>query len=314
VMRYGAAGVMYDDTTPQARKESILAARLLSKANDFDYLVAYPLSEASELLHVKTETLEKQDGTLRWHPYSAPLSDIAPLLFAHAEPKPMFVRPHPLFVTGEGPLRWPSVVSIDELNNIHGCVWLLGLLAKWEHWGKKKLKKSSYDLHGKPQPRHKLTLGQIRRHLKSEGMENGKMPSKALIEWRNEVVHNLSKSSFSIPAYELVRKFLKTLHACSITASKQENKRRMAASITREKFKEMEFTKISEREVVLLQFDHLFPEGDIIRMGDVHPSLRGKWFSPQTTFVSKQALKRHFELGIDPRTPSNVFFGKIRTE
>ncbi len=78
--------------------------------------------------------------------------DIAPLLFAHAEPKPMFVRPHPLFVTGEGPLRWPSVVSIDELNNIHGCVWLLGLLAKWEHFIKEKLKKSSM-IFGKPQPR-----------------------------------------------------------------------------------------------------------------------------------------------------------------
>jgi len=314
VMRYGAAGVLYDDTTPEARKESQLAARLLSIANDFDYIVTYPLSEASELLLVKMETIQKQDGTLRWHPYSAPLSDIAPLLFGHDEPKPMFVRPHPLFVTGEGPLRWPSVVSIDELNNLHGCMWLLGLLAKWEKWGKKKLKKSSYDLYGKSQARHKLTLGQIRRHLQSEGMSGTKLPSVKLINWRNEVVHNLSKNTFSIPAYETVRRFLKTLHVCGITISNQEKKRRMAASITREKFKEMEFKELSEREVVLMQFDQLFPEGEVIRMHDVHSSLRSKWFSPQVQFVTRLELKRHFELGIDPRTATNVFFSTIQKE
>jgi|GEM_PF-5625559 len=314
VMRYGAAGVLYDDTTPEARKESQLAARLLSKANDFDYIVTYPLSEASELLLVKMETIQKQDGTLRWHPYSAPLSDIAPLLFGHDEPKPMFVRPHPLFLTGEGPLRWPSVVSIDELNNIHGCIWLLGLLAKWEQWGKKKLKKASYDINGKQQARHKLTLGQICRNLKSEGMSDTKLPRRKLIEWRNELVHNLSKNTFSIPGYETVRRFLKTLHVCGITISNQEKKRRIAASITRQKFKEMEFTELPEREVVLMQFDQLFPEGEVIRMHDVHQSLRGKWFSPQTMFVDRKALKRHFELGIDPRTSSSVFFGRIKTE
>ena len=88
----------------------------------------------------------------------------------------------------------------------------------------------------------------------------------------------------------------------------------MAASITREKFKEMEFRELSEREVVLMQFDQLFPEGEAIRMHDVHSSLRSKWFSPQAQFVTRLELKRHFELGIDPRTPTNVFFSTIQKE
>ena len=310
VMRFGAAGVIYDDSSLNSREESRLAARMLARANDFDYLVAYPLRENSGLLHVRLHEIIMEKGVGRWYAFSTSLHDVIPTMFDGPKPVPVFIRPHPLFVTGEGSLRWPSVLSTEELNNIHGCAWFLSLITKWEHWGKSKLTDSEYYIDGKKRSRTKLTLGQIRRLLNERGVKN--LPSKALVKWRNSFVHNFAQSDFTLPSYESVKAFLAVLKRCEIVVSEQQEHQRLAKSISKKDLKSMSFRTNAERLAVVHNLESLFEEDELVRMSDFDSQLARSWFSPQSTSVSRLAFKRHLELGLDINTPDHVFFGKIR--
>lgn len=312
VMRFGAAGVLYDEKSSHSKEESRLAARMLARANDFDYLVVYPLSEDSDILHVKTHNITIESGARRWYAYSTSLHDVIPRMFEGSKPVPIFIRPNPLFVTGEGSLRWPSVLSTEELNNIHGCTWFLGLLTKWEHWGKSQLTDSKYTVDGKERQRAKLTLGQIRRLLSSRGVKN--LPSKPLVNWRNNFVHNFAQSDFSLPAYESVQAFLGVLNRCGIVVSEQQEHQRLSKTISKKDLKSMTFETNAERRAVLENLDQLFGEGGTVRMTDFNNKISRTWFSPQMMQVSLLTFKRHLELGIDKNTPRHVFFGKIQSE
>ena len=310
VMRFGAAGVLYDEKSPKSRDESRLAARILARANDFDYLVVYPLRENSDILHVKLHDIKIEKGARRWYAYSTSLHNVIPTMFEGAKPVPVFIRPHPLFVTGEGSLRWPSVLSTEELNNIHGCAWFLGLITKWEHWGRSKLPDSKYKVDGRERSKTKLTLGQVRHILIDQGVKN--LPSKSLINWRNSFVHNFAQSDFTLPAYESVKAFLGVLKGCGIVISEQQERQRLINSISKKDLKSMSFKTNAERLAVLQNLESLFNPGDSVRMTDFNNQIARTWFSPQVMQVSLLAFKRHLELGVDKNTPDHVFFGKIR--
>ena len=308
VMRYGAAGVLYDEKSPKSREESRLAARILALANDFDYLVVYPLRENSDILHVQLHDIKIEKGERRWYAYSTSLHNVIPTMFEGAKPVPVFIRPHPLFVTGEGSLRWPSVLSTEELNNIHGCAWFLGLITKWEHWGRSKLTDSKYLIDGKERARTKLTLGQIRRLLNDRGVKN--LPSKPLIKWRNSFVHNFAQSDFILPSYESVKAFLGVLKRCGIIVSEQQEHQRLSKSISKKDLKSMLFKSNAERLAVLQNLESLFSDAGTVRMTDFNSKIARTWFSPQNMEVSLFAFKRHLELGVDKNTPDHVFFEK----
>jgi hypothetical protein len=190
VMRFGAAGVFFDDS-----EASRLAVKLLCIANDFDHLVAYT-AEGLEQTFVLNQESTKIDVEFVNHDDS--LSSTLDILFL--QDKPVFVKPSEL-QTGEGPMHWPSLLTYDDINNINGAVWALSKIVQIEQHIKEQLPFKSEEpiyVKGKYKPLHRLSISDLSDRLTRRNWcrDNrltrfvpGDFPDESFIQWRNQFVH-----------------------------------------------------------------------------------------------------------------------------
>jgi hypothetical protein len=193
-MRFGAAGVLYEDSD-----RSRLAAKLLSVTNDFDHLVAYNALGTYDQRWVLDRDSNKIPAVYVQH--TSLLFDALDKLFIANTP--VFVSPSNL-QTGEGPMVWPSLLTYSDVDNIHGALWTVSRMVQLELKIQNCLpfsrtSKINTPVNDRPYEVSKLSLSLLKKCLSSkEWCRKYKLkylggeffPGKSLIKWRNDFVHS----------------------------------------------------------------------------------------------------------------------------
>ena len=96
-------------------KENVLAKKLLSKANDFTYLAVF--DEQNKLRKAIVKGIGQESKEIQF----VSASSLLETFFQHQSSKQKelaaIVEPDPSIITAEGPMRWPAMVTEQELRS-----------------------------------------------------------------------------------------------------------------------------------------------------------------------------------------------------
>lgn len=117
IMQHACVGIRWKHGVPlgDQPKENVLAKELLSKANDFTYLAVF--NETNKLQNAIVKDSGQQSKEIRF----VSASSLLETFFQHQSSKQRelaaIVEPDPSILTAEGPMRWPAMVTEQELRS-----------------------------------------------------------------------------------------------------------------------------------------------------------------------------------------------------
>ena len=145
IMQHACVGIRWKHgvSLGDQPKENVLAKELLSKANDFTYLAVF--NEMNKLQNAIIKDTGQQSKEIRF----VSASSFLETFFQHQSSKQKeiaaIVEPDPSILTAEGPMRWPAMITEQELRSKLAALNYFVLVSTIES----KLKKliHQHDLH-----------------------------------------------------------------------------------------------------------------------------------------------------------------------
>jgi len=114
IMQHACVGIHWDHTlkSNEQPKENKLAQRLLSVANDFTYLAVFNRENQLQPAILKKNSQESRPH--RFIETSTSLED----LFSDSKRGDVFlIKPNEKLLTAEGPMKWPAIITLDEMRS-----------------------------------------------------------------------------------------------------------------------------------------------------------------------------------------------------